>query len=713
MLGLPVPDHYPPVLGRPEEQRLRLLTTLCGWALGSARAQPLVIVMEDLHWADPSTLELARMLAEQMAAAPLLLIYTARPEFVPSWRPNTYHAHLILNRLNSRQARDLLAHISSGVTLTDDVVKMLIERSTGVPLFLEELTRAVLEGESSVAERHIPSTLQDSLMARLDRLGPAKEVAQIGAVIGSEFSYSLVEAVTELSSEELQAALNKLVDVDLLYRQGLAPDATYTFKHALVQEAAYEALLKSRRREMHQNVAKVLGERFKEIAAAEPEVLAYHYTAAAEWEAAIGAWQGAAEQALARGALKEAERHLRSAIIALSTMAATPERAQRELLLQLRLGQVLQANHGYNAPETDAAFTRARTLAAELGNPRQLVQILRGHFGATLMRGQMGMARTVADELYKAAQLDDAPSTLVVGHFDQGVWRYYRGQLSGALEHLQRAASLWDETLNRDIPNDPGIEAHAFMASTYVHLGMADKARAEARTALALAKRLMKPYDIGFSRHFETDVYIMLGDAANARESAQLGIVHCKEASVPHFARTCGVFLGWAMAKQGDCAEGVKLISENIASLKTAGAMLQMAYYLALLAEAQICSGQLSGALETVREALTVAPDQELFLPYPLWVRGEVLLRSRSEEEAEQAFRDAAVFSRGIGDKMGELHAVTSLARMLTARGHVSRTRELLAPVLSGFVEGFDAPVIAQARELLEQATGSVVRVSN
>jgi class 3 adenylate cyclase/tetratricopeptide (TPR) repeat protein len=712
LLELPVPEQYPPPLGRPEEQRLKLLSTLCSWALGSARAQPMVIVMEDLHWADPSTLELARMLAEQMAAAPLFLICTARPEFAPPWRPGADHAHLILNRLNSRQARELVASISSGVTLPDDVVNMLIERSAGVPLFLEELTRAVLEEEGRVAERYIPVTLQESLLARLDRLGPAREVAQIGAVIGREFSYALLEAITALSSEALEAALSKLVDVELLYAQGLPPEATYTFKHALVQDAAYETLLKSRRRELHRNVAQVLGKRFKEVADAEPEVLAYHYAAAGDPAQAISAWQRAAEQAMGRGALKEAEGHLRSAIAGLSEVAM-PERIQRELPLQLRLGQVLQSTHGYTAAETDAAFTRARTLARELGNPGQLVRILRGHFGTAVVGGQMDVARTIADELYKAAQLDATPATLVVGHFDQGVWRWYRGLLSEALPHFQQAADLWDESLDREIPNDAGIEAHSYMAYIYVHLGMADKARAEAGTGVALAKRLMKPFDIGFTRHYEAYVQVMLGNPAEARESAELGVVHCKEAGVPFFARTCSILLGWAITKQGNCTEGIKLIRENLALHRKAGTIVEIGYYLGLLAEAQMCSGDLNGALETVTEALTAAPHQEIYLPYPLWVRGEVLLRLSSEEEAEQAFSDAVAFSRGIEDRLGELRATTALARMLKAQDHAVQARELLAPVFNRFTEGFDTPIIAQAGELLGQTMNAVVTVSN
>jgi class 3 adenylate cyclase/tetratricopeptide (TPR) repeat protein len=713
LLNLPTPARYPPSSLSLEQQRRRLLATLVQWVLGAALVQSTVIATEDLHWVDPSTLELIQLLVEQGATSRLLLLYTARPEFRAQWPQRAHHTQITLNRLSSRNVRTIVEEVAAHKALSEETIAAVVERTSGVPLFVEELTLAVLESSNAkLTGREIPVTLHDSLMARLDRLGPAKEIAEVGAVIGSVFSYPLIEAVAECSSEDLQAALDKLVDAELLYQQGLPPDANYIFKHALVQDAAYGVLLKSRRREMHRKVAKVLDQRFKEAAEARPELLAHHYTEAGDWEQGTAAWQRAGEQALSRGALKEAHNHLRSAIAVLLTSPATAERAQRELLLQMRLGQVLQAIKGYNAPETDAAFTRARTLGGELGNPTQLVQILRGHFGTTLMRGEVAVARTLADQLHEAAQRDGKPATLIVGHFDQGVWRYYRGCLSEALEHLQRAVSLWDEALNRAIPNDPGVEAHAYMAAVYVHLGMADKARAEARKGVALAERIKKPFDIAFTRHWSGSVYVMLGDAANARESAELGVAHCKEARVPHFARTCSIFLGWAIAKQGNTGEGIALIQENLADLRAAGAMLEIGSYLALLAEAQMWSGDSIHALQTLGEASTVA-EQEIFQPHLLWIRGEVLLRLDSEEKAEQAFRDAIAFSRGIGDKMGELRATTSLARVLKSRGEAAQAQELLAPAFAAFVEGFDTPYIAAAKELLEQKTGSPLRAND
>src|SRR6266849_6137609 len=266
LLGLPLGDKYPPLRMPPDLQRKRLLATLVAWTFGSAKAQPLVIATEDLHWADPSTLELIELLVEQGAPARLLLLYTARPEFHAPWPMRAHHTQINLNRLTTRNVRTMVAQVAAKIALSDETVATVVERTGGVPLFVEELTRAVLEsGDAKLTGREIPATLHDSLMARLDRLGPAKEVIRAGAVIGSEFSYELLRAVHPIGEAALQAALRKLADAELLYVRGIAPDATYQFKHALIRDAAYEALLKSRRKALHLLGARTIEEKFPAV----------------------------------------------------------------------------------------------------------------------------------------------------------------------------------------------------------------------------------------------------------------------------------------------------------------------------------------------------------------------------------------------------------------------------------------------------------------
>ena len=343
LLNLPLPPKYPPSPLSPEQQRRRLLATLVEWVLGAARAQPLVIATEDLHWADPSTLELIQLLVEQGATARLLLLYTARPEFRAQWPLRAHHTQITLNRLSARNVRTMVAEVAAHKTaLSDETIATVVERTGGVPLFVEELTRAVLEsGDAKLTGREIPVTLHDSLMARLDRLGPAKEVIQIGAVIGSEFSYELLHAVHPIAEEDLQRALRKLADAELLYVRGIAPDATYQFKHALIRDAAYEALLKSRRKELHRLVARTIDEKFPALKEAHPEVLARHWTEAGETEPAIAEWSRAGKAAEARNAFREALESYQQALALLNLLPESPERDLRELELRQSVVRML------------------------------------------------------------------------------------------------------------------------------------------------------------------------------------------------------------------------------------------------------------------------------------------------------------------------------------------------------------------------------------
>jgi predicted ATPase len=363
---LNLPPDYPPSALSPEQQRRRLLTTLVEWVLGSARAQPLIVATEDLHWADPSTLELIQLLVEQGAGARLLLLYTARPEFHAPWPMRAHHTQINLNRLTVGNVRTMVAQVAAKIALSDETVATVVERTGGVPLFVEELTRAVLEsGEVKLTGREIPATLHDSLMARLDRLGPAKEVIQVGAVIGSEFSYELLHAVHPIGEAELLAALHSLADAELLYVRGIAPDATYQFKHALIRDAAYEALLKSRRKDLHRTVARTIAEQFPALKETHPEVLARHWTEAGETEPAIAEWSRAGTAAQARNAFIEAQEGLQRALALLNALPESPERDCRELDLRESLVQMLYVTRGWATPETVEAARANRTTGGE------------------------------------------------------------------------------------------------------------------------------------------------------------------------------------------------------------------------------------------------------------------------------------------------------------------------------------------------------------
>jgi predicted ATPase len=416
-LQLPVAEHYPALTMVPEQKRRRLFAVLMGWVFGAARLQPLVMVVEDLHWLDPSTLELQQLLAEQGGTVPVMLLYTARPEFRAPWPMRAHHTQITLNRLSARDVREMVALVAAREALAIETVDAVVERTGGVPLFVEELTRAVLEsGQITPSRREIPVTLHDSLMARLDRLGAAKEVIQIGAVIGSEFSYELLRAVHPMADTELRASLAKLTDAELLYVRGIVPDATYQFKHSLIRDAAYEALLKSRRKKLHSRAAEVLVQQFPDMVTSTPELLAHHYTEAGLIKVAIPYWQQAGQRAIERSANTEAVSHFTRGLELLKFAPDTADRIHQELRLQMALGASVMAIRGYASPDAGIAFARALELCRQVGESPRLFSVLAGQVAFNLIRGELGSARELVEQLLGVAQKLQTPALLHIAN---------------------------------------------------------------------------------------------------------------------------------------------------------------------------------------------------------------------------------------------------------------------------------------------------------
>jgi class 3 adenylate cyclase/tetratricopeptide (TPR) repeat protein len=455
LLNLPLSDKYPRLPLSPEQQRRRLLSTLVDWVSGAARVQPMVIATEDLHWADPSTLELIQLLVEQGATARLLLLYTARPEFRPQWPRRAHHTQITLSRLSARNVRAMVAEVAARKAMSDETIATVIERTGGVPLFVEELARALLEtGSTKLSEREIPATLHDSLMARLDRLGPAKEVIQLGSVIGSEFSYELLHAVHPISEEALQRALLGLIDAELLYVRGIAPEAIYQFKHALIRDAAYEALLKSRRKDLHRHVAQTIDQQFPALKDARPEVLARHWTEAGEIEQAIAEWSRAGKAAEAHNAFYEAQENYQQALALLALLPESADRDARELqfrnspgLLKVgnRIGVIFFINNLAAAQKLTGAITEAFvTLQQALEfNPEERVQ----RSETLRLRGEMHLESGQSD----FAQADFRDSISLARSMGAKAWE---------LRTTMSLAQLLDKQGHRD-------EARAMLGDIY------------------------------------------------------------------------------------------------------------------------------------------------------------------------------------------------------------------------------------------------------
>ena len=705
MLNVPVGEKYSPLTLSPEQKRRRLLATLVGWLFGAARAQPIVMAVEDLHWFDASTLEVLQLLIEQGASSRLLLLSTARPEFQAAWTQRTHHTHLTLNRLIARDVRALVGQVVSTKALSGDAIDQVIERTGGVPLFVEELTRAVLEtGDAKPTAHQIPATLHDSLMARLDRLGPAKEVAQIASVVGREFSYELLLAVSAMPEGDLQSALAKLGDAELIYARGIPPEATYSFKHALIQDAAYEALLKSRRRELHRRVAVAMTGKFLALPEIQLEVVARHWTDAGETEKAIAAWRKAGDAGFKRYAFKEAENAYRRVLDLIRAQVESRERDAQELELMNRLVPVLQLAKGWAAPEAAEAISYTRSLAEKADNLAQILMQMVGAFVSNLSRGDLPAASALAAQISDLSMREGSPAVLGLARVGEVSTRYFRGDLSGAEDHFLAGAGLFQiagERFPTSVASGFGFGSHvAWM------LGRADIARDRIRRAVAGATELKSPFELAYAHYLAAMLHLFAREFVDARTAAAESVALSDEYGIQQYSAGSRVFLGLAEAALGRPDYGMPIINLGLEGLKGSGALVAMTLYLSWVAMAQSLDGNMPEALATIEKALQVNPEELVWRPDAIRIRGELQLRLGHADQAEADFRDAIALAQKIGAKAWELRAAMSLVRMLKARGDLTAARDLLAPLYASFTEGFDTMDLKDAKALLKELDG-------
>jgi class 3 adenylate cyclase/predicted ATPase len=716
LLNLPLPPRYPPSPLSPEQQRRRLLAALVEWVMGTARLRPVVMAIEDLHWADPSTLELLQLLVEQGATARLLLLYTARPEFRVPWPLRAHHAQITLNRLSSRNVRamveEVAAHKALHGGLTDETVAVLVERTGGVPLFVEELTRAVLEsGDAKLTGSEIPVTLHDSLMARLDRLGAAKEVAQVGAVIGGEFSYDLLHAVHPIPDEDLQRSLRNLANAELLAVRGIPPEAFYRFRHALLQDAAYQALLKTRRRELHRCVANAIYQQIPDDAEAQPEILAHHYTEAGLTAEAIPYWMLAGERMSQRSAHVEAIGHLVKGQELLATLSDTPERARQELALQMTLGTSLLATKGFGSPEVGKAYTRARELCRQLGESAQLFPVLVGLRFFYVAKGSLQEAREAGEQLLQLARGSGDPSLILEGHYAVAVPLHLLGEFALALEHCEQAITLYDPRQHGShafvYGLDAGVASRSLAACLLWELGYRKRALKTSREALRLESEVAHPVSLANALAFAGLIYMWCGDTQSALESADALIALAREKGFSSFLSMGLVFRGWALTALGAGKEGIAQIRKGIADWRATGARGNGTGHLAVLLESYLKAGDTQQAIKVAAEACALVEEigernNEARL-YQL--KGE-LLRMRGTDsflEAEHTFRTAIQVAQSQRAKSLELRAAMGLARLLNDTNRRDQARAMLAEIYGWFTEGFDTADLKDAKSLLAQ----------
>jgi hypothetical protein len=706
MLILPASEKYPSPMFPPEQRRKRLLANLAAWVFATTLNQPLVIVMEDLHWVDPSTIELLQTLGEQGAKAPLLLLCTARPEFRASWPMRAHHAQITLNRLTTSETLELVEGVIARAGLAKDVIDAVIERTDGVPLFAEELTRLMLEGDGQAARRDIPETLHDSLAARLDRLGPAKEVAQFGAVLGREFSYELLEAVAQMPQDELESALTKLGDAELIYVHGLPPDARYQFKHALIQDVAYEALLKSRRRELHAHIAHTITEKFPTLAETQPQMLGRHWAEAGDAEKAYTAWLKAATTADARHAFVEAAESFRQAIANLKMLPETPQRDERELELGVAFAMVIHTTLGNAAPEAVAIVARNNALAEKGGDLDQLMGRRFGNFAGAFMAGNWTQASPMADQLLDLAERGDADETTAgnrrrLASYALFLSHYYRGNVARAEDHFATWKSL--ERFMIGPERYRVVPALSHGATCARHAGSFDLARQRNDAANSHARDSQDPWEIAFAQVFEGLLYIFLQDPCPVEAASARALATARESNLQQIEGLALPGLGWAQAQQGRPREGIGLIRDGIAKLGGIGHRVTIPFFLTLRSEAEALAGMVADAFASYEEALTFNPDEAIYRPHTLISRGELRFGLTQHELAEDDFRDAIALARASGAKGYELRAATGLAHLQQARGDKGGARATLAPIYAWFTQGFDTVDLMEAKRLLDK----------
>ncbi|NOT56629.1 MAG: AAA family ATPase [Deltaproteobacteria bacterium] len=721
LLSLPTPPQYPPLNVTPQKQKERTLQALLQVMLAQAERQATVSVWEDLHWADPSSLEFLSLLIEQLPMTKLLLVLTFRPEFTPAWKPRSHISQLVLNRLGKKQVEVMIEKVAADKELSADVVEQIRVKTDGVPLFVEELTKSVVEAGrqvtgnegqdgKTVAALGIPATLQEALLARLDRLSTARPVAQLGATLGREFSYELLHAVFSLSETEVQTALTKLVEAEILYQRGSGHQTRYFFKHALIQDTAYQSLLKSTRQQYHRQIAQVLQEQFPATTEAQPELLAHHYTEANLIEHAIPYWQQAGQKAVERSANVEAVAHLTRGLELLKALPGTPARAHQELTLQLALALPLTVTKGYGTPEVEAAATRALELCRQVGETPQLIPALFNAWWFYLFRSEFQTARELAERLISVAQRVDDSAALAVAHRLLAQVLYLWGEGVSARTHLEQALALYNPQQSRSLIArfgvDWGVNGFAILAHVLWVLGYPDQARTRKRVGLTVVQEIAHPLTTALFWGWDSHVHQVLREAQAVQQRAEALIALSNEQGFPQWSAYGILIRGWSLAMQGQAEDGLNQIHQGLSRSASAPPGLRGA----LLAEAYGKTGQLEEGLTAVAQELAAVNkngarwwEAELYR-----LKGELTLQSKVQgprskvEEAEECFWKAIEIAQQQQAKSLELRAAMSLARLWQQQGKKTEAHQLLSAVYHWFTEGFDTKDLQEAKALLD-----------
>jgi class 3 adenylate cyclase/predicted ATPase len=721
LLSLPASERHPLPNLSPQRKKERILEALIRQIERLARQQPVVMVFEDAHWIDPTSRELLDLTVERVRSLPVLLIVTFRPEFQPPWTGQPQVTMLTLNRLDRRDRTALVEQIAGGKALPHEVREQIVDRTDGVPLFVEELTKSVLESgllreeadrfvlDRALPPLAIPTSLQDSLMARLDRLASVRLVAQIGAAIGREFSYALLRAVSRLSGGELEAALARLVASELVFQRGAPPDAVYSFKHALVQDAAHGSLLRSSRQQLHAQIGDALETHFPELMDSQPELFAQHYAEAGLVEKSVAYWGQAGRRSAARSAMAEAAAQLQKGLDQLALLPDNRQRQRQELEFWSALGAVFRYVKGQGTPEMGHAFSRARELWEQLGSPSEFLHVPYGQSRHHMYRGEFDLAQRLDEDLLRLSRQRNDSAGLVLGHDCYGRDLLLAGKFALSRLHLEEVLALYDPISHRSLLHQTGSHPRAVsrgqLGIALFCLGFPDQALAQSNAGITEALTLAHPPSLAASLAQGCRLLSLGGDNAALDERAGQLIAVATEQGFPLYRALGTIYRGWGKARTGDVAEGISLLRSGSSAYSATGAETRISYLIALLAKACEIAGQVEEALSLLDNSLQIAEriGERWFAAELYRHKGQLMLRQGNSGAAEELYRQARTIAKEQEAKLWELRAAVSLARLGRDQGRRSEAHDLLAAVYGWFTEGFDTPDLKDAKALLDE----------
>ncbi|MFN0316488.1 MAG: AAA family ATPase, partial [Burkholderiales bacterium] len=722
MLAMPVEAHYGPLDWTPERRKEEMLRALADLVVAMARKLPTLMLFEDVHWADPTTLEWIEVLIGRLAQVPLLVLITHRPEFKPSWTRFPNVSALTLNRLSHAQSAAIVARVAGNLPLPSDLVQKIIAKTDGVPLFLEELTKSALESgmiknaggyyeyTGSADLDTLPSTLRSSLMARLDRMIPVKEIAQIGACIGREFAFEEVAAVSSMSEWALAEALEKLTATELIFRAGTPPNTRYLFKHALVQEVAYDSLLKSKRQELHARIAKTIEAREPGRRNSEPELLAHHYMRAGHFEAALPCWIAAGQRSFARVALHEAASHFGHALEANEDLAASPARDAKELEIRLALASAYFALLGWAAAEVPRILGPAKLLARALSDGEKLTSILYYLWFHHGMRCEYQAADSLIEELYALAESSGDSGSLITALMTDACTRCWKGDFAGCLSVAGQLVNSYDPAIHGSLANhynhDPKCLTLMWASAAQWSLGFPDQALQLSREQLDWARELGHVWNLlwsltggGVSLMYRGDTGLMLEHCDEARSMGKVRAMNVIEYAVFPF------WGGFGLIAPGAFNEGRERLSAGSQVWAASGGVHEIPMSKIYLAQAELAMGNSAQAESLAREALDLIErtGHRMDEAESHRMLGEALMHKRDFAAAERAFTKSIEVARSQHAKGWELRATLSFARLLLSQDKRAIALELLAPVHDWFTQGFDTKDLREARAMMSE----------